>query len=854
MTTTMAFSVHPPPSPTLVHNHHNKRHPSSSWTRLHVAEQMHNNNNNNNNPNKKQPQQRPPPPRQPRFVQNRHVVGHSKSTTTTTSTSSSKTTPSSSYQPKQQQQQRWNETNDSFRDRKNHHHKNSNNDARQKTTTDSSFTRKHPSDITTTPTTTTTRTRRSSIEDLEAKLEQKWGDYNKEFRQSSSNTMKNNKDPLFFFFENDDDMDMDVHSFGHGNDDDENHNDNKMTQVLEEQRRRRPIKNRSPTKSSSIVDATATVSPLSAFARKNNKNNNNKNPRSESPPPSSSTQMMMKVSHLIAPHPAGGMGTRQLQPPPPQQSLDRTTTTTKKNKQSSSIHATENQPPPEQPPPPKENQPTPSILPRPIVDPNTGEPMYLTLAQAERIFQQQQQQTQSETPARNTDSSSKEKIIMSTAVVENDHRPEFTTITTTTATTKIPSSSWQDLGITHELLIQNLQTMGAHTPLQVQSASIPSILLQNRDVLLSTYTGSGKTLAFLTPIVQKILAEDSNEWYVLIVAPGRELASQIVTVARQLLWNNKVSNRGTAMLAIGGTTFARNLADIRKHKPNIIVGTPGRVAELLLGSGSEKRGRLKLPFGSLVLDEFDALLEYKPHRDPTRAILAHLQKQNPNLQTIMCSATASDVDASGYLKPNFAHITADPNDVWVTDDSHSSTRVSRTVMHGVVHVPHVRFQYEYIRRILHTEPLPPQILIFGQDSRHVETIVDKLSEFNILAAPLHGGRQSTKMDRADVAKALRQGTVGIVVATELAARGLDAPITHVINLALPTSPSHYAHRAGRCGRNGRPGIVINMTTKPQERNVPQKFAETLGIPMHTVQVRNSKLNVIDPESLNLDEI
>ena len=88
--------------------------------------------------------------------------------------------------------------------------------------------------------------------------------------------------------------------------------------------------------------------------------------------------------------------------------------------------------------------------------------------------------------------------------------------------------------------------------------------------------------------------------------------------------------------------------------------------------------------------------------------------------------------------------------------------------------------------------------------------------------------------------------MGIVVATEMAARGLDAPLlTHVINLDLPTNASYYAHRAGRVGRGGRPGVVINLTTCPAERNVPAKWAQQLGVTMHTVEVRNAKLNIVE---------
>lgn len=436
-------------------------------------------------------------------------------------------------------------------------------------------------------------------------------------------------------------------------------------------------------------------------------------------------------------------------------------------------------------------------------------------------------------------------------------------------------ASWTKIGITSEILLENLNAMYCSAPLSVQEKSIPSILTGN-DVLVGTYTGSGKTLAFLTPLIQRLLwnyggggdGGDNDDDFedpglaVLIVAPGRELASQIVSVARSLLENTPLR----VQLAIGGTTFTRNLEQIRKKKPNIIVGTPGRIAELVVGKPGEKSGRLKIgDLQSVVLDEFDALLEYKPHREPTRAILQTLQRRHgDSLQSILCSATASDLidspKVTEYLRPGFATAMADDDDVFVTGASRSSsgksqrTQVSRTVLHGVVHVPHRRFALDTVRRVLHTEPIPQQILIFVESARKVDVVVEKLAERGIIAAPLHGGQGSDKMDRAEVSKALREGYVGIVVATELAARGLDAPmLTHVINLDLPTDASHYAHRAGRCGRGGRPGVVINMTTSPKERNVPKRFAESLGIDMHAVEARDGKLIMVDPETQTVDE-
>jgi superfamily II DNA/RNA helicase len=205
-----------------------------------------------------------------------------------------------------------------------------------------------------------------------------------------------------------------------------------------------------------------------------------------------------------------------------------------------------------------------------------------------------------------------------------------------------------------------------------------------------------------------------------------------------------------------------------------------------------------------------------------------------------------------FLRPGYVTAMADEDDVLVTGKS-KAAQVSRTVLHGVVHVPHQRLALDKLRRILHTEPVPQQILIFAENARKVDVVVEKLSNMGIVAASLHGGMGSDKMDRAEVSKALREGYVGIVVATELAARGLDAPLlTHVINLDLATDASHYAHRAGRCGRGGRPGVVINITTSPKERNVPQRFADSLGIEMHSVEPREGKLMMVDPKTQKLD--
>jgi len=581
-----------------------------------------------------------------------------------------------------------------------------------------------------------------------------------------------------------------------------------------------------------------------------------------------------RVDHLIAPQPAGGRGTNQKSDKKstssgsgyffnPNAVASPPTTTNNRQGESSSISENDRKRDTARnntsvlDDDRKSSRPRPST---PLLDERTGKSRLLTVEEALHRFQE----------------SIDEKTI---EIIETADVPILAQ--------KANAQSWDDLGILSTNLLENLEyEMKCPNPLAVQEKTTPAILTGN-DVLVGTYTGSGKTLSFLVPLVQRLLwnyldddeNDDDNDndddddgirkknnigLAVIIVAPGRELASQIVSVARDLLQNTGL----TVQLAIGGTGFKRNLEQLRKRKPNIIVGTPGRIAELVVGKPGEKSGRLKVSsLQTLVLDEFDALLEYKPHRDPTQAIMQTLKRRHGNaLQSVLCSATATDIMDSSkvvdFLRPGFETVMADEDDILVTgratnDKSSSSTiaaQVSRTVIHGVVHVPHKRLALDAVRKILHTEPIPQQILIFVENARKVDIVVEKLADRGIIAAPLHGGMGSEKMDRAEVSRALREGYVGIVVATELAARGLDAPLlTHVVNLDLPTDASHYAHRSGRCGRGGRPGVVINITISNKERNVPKKFTETLGVELFTVEPKGGKLIIVDSATQTLDK-
>lgn len=313
-------------------------------------------------------------------------------------------------------------------------------------------------------------------------------------------------------------------------------------------------------------------------------------------------------------------------------------------------------------------------------------------------------------------------------------------------------TQWQDLGITNPNILNNLNSkqMSCPAPLTVQDRACPPIVSMN-DVLISTHTGSGKTLAFLAPIAQNLLldtAPKNKQVKAIVVAPGRELASQIVSVAQDLF-------RGTGLtvaLAIGGTPYGRNVESLRKKKPDVVVGSPGRIAELIIGRPGERGGKLKISaLQTIVLDEFDALLSYDSHKEPTMAIMQALDRQHgQNLQRVLCSATASDMMTSSpgtageegdegraagsnmieeYLRPGYAHASVDDDDLLVTSGVQTkakgggvatSARVSRTTLHGSLHVAHKRFALEAVRKILNTEPIPQQVLIFVDSPRRVD--------------------------------------------------------------------------------------------------------------------------------------
>ena len=332
-------------------------------------------------------------------------------------------------------------------------------------------------------------------------------------------------------------------------------------------------------------------------------------------------------------------------------------------------------------------------------------------------------------------------------------------------------------------LKNSLARMNFITPTPIQISSIP-LALEGCDILGSAQTGTGKTAAFSIPLVE--LLSRSKQSSALVLTPTRELANQVIAVIIQLLGKN---NPIKAACLIGGESMYKQLGQLKSH-PRIIVGTPGRINDHL------DRKSLKLSdTGFLVLDETDRMLDMGFGVQIDR-ILKHLPLKK---QTLMFSATLPDEIvrmSSKYLK--------NPERV-----SMGATNVlSIKIKQEVVHIQQEQKYYELIKQL---QQRTGSVLVFVKTKHNSKNLAAKLCKEKFKADALHGNLRQSK--RTTVMSAFRNKKFTILVATDIAARGLDVPhIEHVINYDLPQVAEDYIHRMGRTARAGAEGSSLSFIT------------------------------------------
>jgi ATP-dependent RNA helicase RhlE len=334
--------------------------------------------------------------------------------------------------------------------------------------------------------------------------------------------------------------------------------------------------------------------------------------------------------------------------------------------------------------------------------------------------------------------------------------------------------------IIDQRLKQNIITKGYVTPTLIQDKTIPQILA-GKDVVGIANTGTGKTGAFLVPLIQKVILNKFER--VLVVVPTRELAVQINQELRSF-----VSSLGIfSTCCVGGASIGGQIAELRQRNNNFVIGTPGRLKDLV------NRKFIDLSkFNTIVLDEADRMLDMGFIAD-MKFIMAKMPIKR---HTLFFSATMSKEIES--LIKQFLH---DPVIVSVrTGDT------SKNVDQDIVRVSG--------DKMITLENLLKQsdfykVLIFGRTKHGVEKLSKKLVEKGFKADSIHGNKPHSKRQRA--LTAFKDNSVAILVATDVAARGLDIPdVSHVINYDVPATYDDYVHRIGRTGRGNKKGKALTF--------------------------------------------
>lgn len=363
-------------------------------------------------------------------------------------------------------------------------------------------------------------------------------------------------------------------------------------------------------------------------------------------------------------------------------------------------------------------------------------------------------------------------------------------------------------------LTEGLAKAGILASTAIQAEVIPAALA-GKDIIGQSPTGTGKTLAYLLPLFQK-LDTAKREIQACILAPTHELAIQIQRQIEMLAKNSSLPVTATPI--IGDVNIVRQIEKL-KEKPHIITGSSGRILELI-----QKKKINAQTIKTIILDEADRLLDDK-NLDSIKAVIKTTQKDR---QLMAFSATITTVALSRAQE-----LMNSPELVSV--ESKAETRPDIEHMYFVTDQ---RDKFEVLRKVVRSGNIA-QALVFINKSDDVELTVDKLNYHGMSAAGIHG--RFVKEDRKKAMDGFRNGRIQLLVASDLAARGLDIPgIEYVFNLDLPEDPEVYLHRAGRTGRAGKSGVVISIVS-PRETPLIAKYEKVLKIKMLSKYIARGKV-------------
>jgi len=372
--------------------------------------------------------------------------------------------------------------------------------------------------------------------------------------------------------------------------------------------------------------------------------------------------------------------------------------------------------------------------------------------------------------------------------------------------------NFTELGLS-EALAEGLKKEGITEPSEIQISVIPK-MLEGKDVIAQSQTGSGKTLAYLCPLFMKAdLSLRSTQ--AIVLTPTHELAAQVYREAQKLAENSGTGVRSA--LIIGGANIVRQTEHL-KEKPQIVIGSAGRILELI-----KKRKIQAHTVKTIVLDEADRMLDDYNYQEVKDVVKTTLKERS--MVVLSASMTAKAVERAKLF------MSAPQNAKGDTDI------MPKTIEHCFIECEK-RESLVLIRKIM-AGLKPEKTIVFVNNPMDIEVLVEKLKYHGYKACGIYG--KAHKYDRKTAMESFRSGRDNILVASDIGARGLDFEnVGIIINIDIPEDPVFYQHRAGRTGRGGKDGLVISFVTRNEKKWI-HKYAKNLGIEFKEKEMAYGKL-------------
>ncbi|MBV5123958.1 DEAD/DEAH box helicase [Bacillus halotolerans] len=374
------------------------------------------------------------------------------------------------------------------------------------------------------------------------------------------------------------------------------------------------------------------------------------------------------------------------------------------------------------------------------------------------------------------------------------------------------TQTWPFLHNAQSFIKENWNASGFEKPTPVQEQAA-QLIMEGKDVIAESPTGTGKTLAYALPVLERI-KPDQKHPQAVILAPSRELVMQIFQVIQD--W--KTGSELRAVSLIGGANVKKQVEKLKKNHPHIIVGTPGRVFELIQAK------KLKMhEVKTIVLDETDQLV-LPEHRETIKQII----KTTLRDRQLLCFSATLKKETEDVLRD----MTKEPEVLKVERSKAEAGKVKHQYI-----ICDQRDKVKLLQKLSRLHGM--QALVFVRDIGNLSVYAEKLAYHHVGLGILHS--EAKKMERAKIIKAFEQGEFPLLLATDIAARGLDIEnLPYVIHADIPDEDS-YVHRSGRTGRAGKEGNVLSLVTRMEESKL-KKMAKKLGVELSEAVYSGGNLN------------